>query len=726
MRHSGARVIAAIAGLDLEDGEWNTLPGILLEAAKQPHVAHREVAVYILFTLLEAVGDGFADKLPILFQLFSQTIRDPESSEVRINTMLALSRIAMLVDPEEDKKSLKSIQETIPGMVAVLKGTIEEGDEERTMQAFEVFQTLLGCETALLATHFKDLMQFMIEISTEKGMTEETRCQALSFLMQAVKYRRMKVQGLQGLGEQITRMAMAIAAEMDEDDDDEDEVTPARSALSLLDLAASSLPPRQVVVPLLNDLPKFASSQDPAHRKAGILSLGMIVEGAPDFVATQLDSIMPIVLTLLNDQDINVRQAALHGVSRLAEDLSQDMSAAHAEIVPALVKNLEAACHSADAEGKVNVAIIIGACLALDSLIDGMESDVIANYMEKLVPTIGGLFSHPDFKVKGASAGAMGSIASAAQERFMPYFKGTMDALAEYVTMKSSDEELDLRGTVCDAMGSMATAVGPVAFQPFVQPLMEASEEALHLGHPRLRETSYILWSTLSKLYEKDFAPFLEGVVKGLLECLEQEESDDNVELGEEASALLGQEVVIAGKKVQVVDGSNGEDDMDDEDDEGDWDDLSAITAVALEKEIAVEVIGDVLSHTRDLYIPYLEQTVEAVMTLVDHQYEGARKAAIGTLWRAYACLWALMEDRTGDKWVAGLPLKQQPSQELLKLGEVVTAATLTVWGDEMDRYVTNFLSKPPFPCYDETLDVNPAHSDTLKVVFAEKTFIIF
>ena len=141
MRHSGARVIAAIAGLDLEDGEWNTLPGILLEAAKQPHVAHREVAVYILFTLLEAVGDGFADKLPILFQLFSQTIRDPESSEVRINTMLALSRIAMLVDPEEDKKSLKSIQETIPGMVAVLKGTIEEGDEERTMQAFEVFQT---------------------------------------------------------------------------------------------------------------------------------------------------------------------------------------------------------------------------------------------------------------------------------------------------------------------------------------------------------------------------------------------------------------------------------------------------------------------------------------------------------------------------------------------------------------------------------------------------------
>ncbi len=694
-----------------------------MEAAKQPQVSHREVGVYILFTLIEAVGDGFADKLPILFQLFSTTIRDPESAEVRINTMLALSRVAMLIDPEEDKKSVKAIQETIPGMVAVLEGTIAEGDEERTMQAFEVFQTLLGCETALLAAHFKDLMQFMIQISSNKDMTEETRCQALSFLMQAVKYRRMKVQGLQGLGEQITTMAMSIAAEMDEDDDDEDDVTPARSALSLLDLAASSLPPRQVVVPLLNQLPKYAASQDPAHRKAGVLSLGMIVEGAPDFVATQLDSIMPIVLTLLNDQDINVRQAALHGVSRLAEDLSQDMSNAHADIVPALLKNLEAACNSSDPESKINVGIIIGACLALDSLIDGMESAVIANYLEKLLPTIGGLFSHPDFKVKGAAAGAMGSVASSAGKGFMPYFEGTMKALSEYVTMKSSDEELDLRGTVCDAMGSMATAVGPEAFQPYVQPLMAASEEALHLGHPRLRETSYILWSTLSKLYEKDFAPFLEGVVKGLLECLEQDESDDNVELGEEASELLGQEVVIAGKKVQVVDGSN-EDEMDDEDDEDAWDDLSAVTAIALEKEIAVEVIGDVLSHTRDLYIPYLEQTVEAVMTLVDHHYEGARKAAIGTLWRAYACLWALMEDRTGKKWTPGIPLKEQPSQELLKLGEVVTAATLTVWGDEMDRYVLFYFLLSPWN--DETIDVNPAHSDTLKVVFAEKTLSTF
>jgi hypothetical protein len=693
VRHSSARVISAIAKIDLEDGEWATLPSFLMEAATQPQVGHREVGVYILFTLIEAIGDGFSDKLPILFQLFGKTIQDQESEEVRINTMMALSRIAMLIDPDEDAESLNAFRATIPAMVAVLKAAIAEENDAIIMQAFEVFQTLLGCESALLANHFKDLVQFMIEISVEKNLVDESRCQALSFLMQCVKYRRMKVQGIQGMGEQLTIKAMQIAAEMDEDDDDEDDVTPARSALALLDLLASGLPPRQVIVPLLTALPQYVNNENPTFRKAGILSLGMCVEGAPDFIATQMDIIMPSVLALLNDPNIMVRQAALHGVTRLADDLAEDMSKEHAKLIPALLKNLDSASVQAsnEDEQKINTAMIIGACLALDSLVDGTDAEVTQGYLSELVPRIGRLFGHPDFKVKGAAAGAMGSIASSAESNFVPYFEQTMKALSEYVTMKDSEEELDLRGTVCDAMGSMATAVGGVAFKPYVEPLMQASEEALHLGHPRLRETSYILWSTMSKIYEKDFTPFLDGVVKGLMESLEQEESDQEVELGEEASDLIGSEVIIGGKKIKVVGASDEPEDLDsmEDDDDDDWDDLTAVTAVALEKEIAVEVIGDILSHTRESFIPYLEKTVEAVMTLVEHSYEGVRKAAISTLWRAYACLWALMEDHTGKKWQAGLPIKEQPTAELVKLGEVVATATMSVWGDEVDRYVS-------------------------------------
>ncbi|KAH8816216.1 armadillo-type protein [Xylogone sp. PMI_703] len=701
VRHSGARVIAAIASVDLPDGEWTDLPNNLVQACSSPQVTYREVGVYILFTLLDVAGDAFEDKVPGLFDIFNNTIRDPESAEVRVNTMLALSRIGMLIQPDEDQENLARFNAVFPGMVAVLKSTIDEQDEDRAMQAFEVFQTLLGCESALLASHFKDLLEFMIDIASNTEIAEESRSQALSFLMQCVRYRKMKIQGIRGMGEKLTQKSMQIAAEIPEDDDeDEDDVTPYRSALGLLDLLASSLPPRQVIVPLINALPQFVNNQNPAYRKAGILSLGMCVEGAPDFISTQLDALFPGVLKLLNDPEIGVRQAALHGVARLADDLAEELSKHHAELIPVLLKNLDSvsdAQASSEAEKKKNLEVLKACCGALDSVTDGIEKEYIAQYTPELIPRLGRLLSHPDFQVKASAAGAIGSIAGSAEEAFAPYFETVMKELGAYISVKDSDEELDLRATVCDAMGSIAGAVGASEFQKYVQPLMQASEEGLHLGHPRLKETSYILWSTLSKVYEENFQPYLGGVMKGLMDSLEQEESDFEVELGEHAKDLLGQEVVIAGKKVKVASATDNEEDadnMDDDDDEDDWDDLSAVTAVALEKEIAIEVIGDVLSHTRQHFVPYFEKTVETIVPLVEHSYEGVRKAAIGTLYRAYACLWNLMEDHTGEKWTPGLPLKQQPSGELVKLGSVITAATLPLWESEVDRAVVTDINR--------------------------------
>ncbi len=235
---------------------------------------------------------------------------------------------------------------------------------------------------------------------------------------------------------------------------------------------------------------------------------------------------------------------------------------------------------------------------------------------------------------------------------------------------------------------------------------MQASEEALNLGHPRLRETTFILWSTLAKVYMEEFDPFLEGVTKGLFESLQQEETDLEVELGEEAKDLLGTEIVIAGKKIKVsaAEGDNkatlskvlkSADDADDDvidlddadsDDEA-WDELTGITAVAMEKEIALEVIGDIVSHTKSKYFPYLEKTIELGLGLVDHSYEGVRKSAIGTLWRAYTTVWEQSQDSGRmKKWEPGLPLKVQPTPDLIKFGGMVMAPTISTWKDEPER----------------------------------------
>ncbi|KAL1306195.1 hypothetical protein AAFC00_004296 [Neodothiora populina] len=687
-RHSKARVIAAIAKVDLEDGQWADLPGFLQQAATSQTPSHREVGVYIIYTLLETMPDMFQENMSAMLKLFGQTIQDPDNVEVRINTMLALSELAMVLDTDEDQKSLKAFQDTIPHMVHILQQTIEAGDEEHSMQAFEVFNKLLSYESAFLNAHFGQLMQFMMDMAANPQIDEDSRSQALSFLMQAVRYRKLKVQALR-IGEQLTKKALHIVTELGDLSADDEDVTPARSALGLLDIMSECLPPSQVAVPLLQSLGPYIQNENPDYRRAAILALGMCVEGAPDFISTQLVEILPMVLHLLEDPDVRVRSAALNGVARLADDLAEEMGKEHARLIPALVKNFDLAYQNLEAGGE-HVSILKQSCMALDSLIEGLEKEDAAKYVGELVPRISPLFNHSDIKVQIPAIGAVGSIASASEEAFLPYFEPTMQVLGQYVGKKENEDELELRGMVCDSLGKVASAVGAEAFQPYVQPLMQASEEALHLDHPRLRETSYILWSTMAKVYEENFSPYLEGVVKGLIDCLQQDETESEVTLGEEAKDLMGQEVIIAGKKIKVADVSADDDDdehfdMEDDDDD-DWDDLGAVTAIAMEKEIAVEVIGDILTHTRGTFLPYFQQAVEVVLPLVEHTFEGIRKSAIGTMWRGYACLWGLAEGSGMAKWQPGLPLKVPATEDLMKLATLIMTATVTLWRDEVDR----------------------------------------
>ncbi|KIW16263.1 hypothetical protein PV08_06314 [Exophiala spinifera] len=694
VRHASSRLISSIAKIDLDDGEWPELPAMLQQAATSTSAAERAVGVYVLYSILETMGDGFSSKFKELFALFSKTIKDPESLEVRINTMLAISKMALVIDADEDEASIKAFQAIFPAMVAVLKDTIDSGKEEEAMLAFEVFNTLLTAEYQLISQHFLDLVRFMNDIASNRDMSDEIRTQAISFLMQCVIYRRLRVQGAK-MGEPLTRSMLQIVTEIDDASADDDDITPARSALGLIDTMAQSLPANQVLVPLLDALPQYSKSSDSKHRQAGILALGMAVEGAPDFLSTQLNSVLPVLFALLEDSEVTVRQAALQTTARLADDLPEDITKQHEKLIPLLVKNLTAAmgAYKGEEEGPT-VDIMKSATSAIDAVVDGMDAQDAVQYLDKLAPLLQRLFKHPDFKIKALAAGALGSLASTVEGPFLPYLNDSMHAMQEFITKKESEEELDLRASCTDAMGEMAVAVGAANFKDYVQPLMQTSEEALHLEHSRLKESTYILWGSLAKVYEEDFAPFLGGVVQGLFACIDQEEADLEVALGDSAKDLLGKEVTIAGQKVKVA-AADSDDEAEDgtiedveigDDDDSDWGDLATVTPIALEKEIAIEVIGDVISNTKTAYLPYFEKTIEMLLPLVEHSYENVRKATISTLHRSYAALYEVSEESGQiQKWKPGLPVQVEPTPELKKFGELLMTATLNVWTEEDD-----------------------------------------
>jgi importin-4 len=689
-RHSKARLVAGITNLDLEKNGKQWAQGALTEffnlANNKDNTLYREVAAYIFYSMMEMDPTLFADHLHELLAFFGQTIHDSGSKDVQVSTVKSIGSLLMLIEPEEDEGAVQAIHNLVPSMVHILKDAIANGEEQHYQEVFEVFQSFLAYDSALLANHLKDLIQFMIDVSANSEIEDDARSQALAFLSQCARYRRMKLQAMKDMGAQLMLKSMTILTEIDDDGDDDD-MSPARTAMSLIDQLASDLPPRQVIVPLLDEFPKFARHEDPGYRKAAILALGVATEGAPDFISTQLKPILPLVLQLLNDANESVRHAALVGLIHLADELADELAPQHEAFITALLKNLEAATSTTT---KKSVSIIRAVCGALDSLGDGLAPEVMSTYGPKLIIPMGKLLSYEDFGVKAAAAGAIGAIAASMGEGFATYFKDVMEALGQYVTVKDNEDAMALRSSVCDAMGRIATAVGPEMFQPYVMELMKASEEALGLDNARLKETSFILWSSLSKVYGEQFAHFLPGVFKSLLESLTLEEQEIAID-GLTAEQAAEEIMVIGGKKIRLKKPEEGEDAtaMGDEDDEwDDIDDFTGVTAVALEQEIAIEILGDVIAHACGMenLQQYLESTVEAVLPFVDHSYEGCRKSALSTLWRAYARAWELIMDGQGVKWEPGFPPKQTPDASLVKLGQIVAKKTLEIWADDSDR----------------------------------------
>lgn len=716
VQHATARVIVAIAKIDIEDGQWMDLPDLLLQAAHNSQDPQpRQVSTYILSVSLENLGHSLMFKFLDMLLLFGKTIVDSDA-EVRINTMLALSRIATVFDAENDPMTLEAIQNSIPHMVNVLKQAVDSNDAERTTQGFEVFQTLLGCEARVLNKHFRELVIFMTDLAGAKSLDEDARTQAISFLIQCVRYRKLKLQGLK-LGELMTLKCLEIATELGDAASDVDDATTSRSALALLDILASNLPPSQVVVPLIHALRQYVNSDDPDRRQGGIMSLSMCVEGAPDFVSTQLHEILPLVLRLLEDPELKVRRAALDAAIRLGEDVPEDWGKEHEKLIPALVKNMDIAIRGLKGKDDTpNLKIIRASCNAIDSLVECMEAETIEPYLPELVPRLSRLFKHPHLSTKASAISAIGAIASTAKEKFLPYFQNTMNSLAEFVTIKESDNELDLRCTTCDAMGNMALAVGAEAFEPFVRPLMDATGDALNLDHPKLKETSYLFWGCMAKVYGREFNVFLDTVMKSLFESVEADESTLDAD-ALQYTDLTGKEIIIGGKKIKVateeeLDEMVELDGGDDDDDDG-WDDFNTVTAVAQEKEIAVEVIGDIMTHISEDGVQYLEKTIEIILKLIDHSYEGVRRAAIGTLFRVYAAVWQLQGDHV-KKWKPGLPVENSLPVELNKLGAIIMGATLTLWEEECDRYVNISVNSLISFEMMTHMSLYPAHSNAL------------
>jgi len=645
--HAIARCISAMAEFEIPNNRWTNLIDFLFECCKSPNSNHREVGVFVLYSLFEVIVDNLTERLPQIFELLSVTINDPESIDVKITTMKALGSVVEYID-EENQKEIELFRSLIPSMVNVLYQCLEQCNRDGAQACFDVVDILLTLETQIVAEHFSQLVQLTVDIAKNVNYDETIRNLALSTLFFIPVYKKNSLIRLQ-LVKPIIDGIFPIGTE--EEPDDEDEDCPARLTYRIINCMATNLPPNCIFPIIMEYIVNYMQNANPLFRKAALMSLCSLIDGCADLIRGRINDIFTFIAQGLQDNEPVVRKAACISFFLIAMEMVEEVSVHHSSFIP-LIFNLM---------NDPDVQIQRHATNALNVLLEGLNEDIV-QYLPMLAEKFVFLLENGAVENKAVIVEAIGSAALSASDKFLDYFQVFYPRILQLMSFTSGTEELLIRGNATSTMGSIAEAVGKDIFRPYVQETMKLAMESLSIDSPKLKEQSFFFFAILAKVFGDEFTPFLEHIMPPILESLNQSEDLNDLLFGDE----------------------NAFEDMDDEEAEEKANQLfSTSSAIAEEKEFAADCLQEIFAATKQAYMPYFEQSVEILKNLLKHDFEGVRKSACNSLISVISTCYEMSNQ---EKWQPGLPVKVPINQDLATLISQVMPEILIVLGDEEDK----------------------------------------
>lgn len=612
IRHSTAQLIATIAEQDIEKKRWETLLQTLVSGATDQNAQTREMAMFIIYCVLENFPYEWLEHSESFLDLFAQTLQDAESPEVPATTVSAIEVISSYIDEDPNLKNKlgAKFQSLLPQMLQVLQQSIQQDDMDKTRELFSSFNGFILLDMQLLGASFLPIVEAMVQLALNTDLDPEIRGFALKSIMQCVAYRKSKL-AVAKLGPSLVECALRVSCEADPEDtvaalDNEDEENeneedePDTLALRLLNTLAIDMPPSQVVQPALERIVTMLQSENPYTRRAALLALGVTAEGAPDYFSARLPKLIQLVGAGLSDPSLVVQAAALRTLSQLGEELKDAVADFHSQLMGPIIEIFD----STD-----KILVYKYATYALDTIVEYMGNDDVKQYMEPLMNKLFQMLDRAQSSsLKSAIVSAIGSVAYAAGTSFRPYFEPSIKFLEQFIanidqSEGMTDDDIELRAQTFENISSMARAVRSEAFAPYAEPLINAADRAINSDNGRLRESGFAFISNMAKVYGDQFAGYLGTIVPEIYKCLEQNEIDIDLDDDEELD-----EANLAEK-------------------------LNIHTGVTVEKEVALVALSELATATGDSFSPYAEKTVEVLKNQIEESY-AIREAALSALWK--------------------------------------------------------------------------------------------
>nr|XP_020018519.1 importin-4 isoform X2 [Castor canadensis] len=602
---------------------WPQLMQLLQQSTHSLYRPEREMGFLLLSVVVTSQPEIFQLHLQELLRLLNDTLSEVGSPGLLFYSLRTLTTMAPYLSTDD----VALARMLVPKLIVAVK-TLIPIDEAKACEALEALDELLESEVPIITPHLFEVLTFCLEVASNMGLGDGIRVRILCCLTFLVKVKSKAILKNRLLPPLLHTLFPIMAAEppmgqLDPEDQDSEEEeleiglmgeTPKHFAVQVVDMLALHLPPEKLCPQLMPMLEEALRSENLYQRKAGLLVLAVLSDGAGDHIRQRLLSpLLQIVCKGLEDPSQVVRNAALFALGQFSENLQPHICSYSGEVMPLLLAYLKSVPPG-------HTHHLAKACYALENFVENLGPKV-QPYLPELMDCVLQPLRNPSSpRAKELAVSALGAIATAAQASLLPYFPTIMEHLREFLLTGHEDLQ-PVQIQSLETLGVLARAVG--------EPMRPLAEECCQLGlglcdqvdDPDLRRCTYSLFAALSGLMGEGLAPHLPQITTLMLLSLRSTEGIVPQYDGS-SSFLLFDDESNEEEEEELMD-----DDME-EDDDSEISGYSVENAFFDEKEDTCAALGEISVNTSVAFLPYMESVFEEVFKLLECPHLNVRKAA--------------------------------------------------------------------------------------------------
>ncbi|PNH04952.1 putative importin subunit beta-4 [Tetrabaena socialis] len=629
VRRSLGHLVGVVARHAVPRGQWPGLLEFLGQCSASGDAGHREVALSLLGSLAEHVGEHLSTHVATMQQMVGAGLRDA-SLEVRRAAVQVLEPLAALTAGCGAPQV-----EAFHGLVAVLLEVSSVAhtsrDDETLTLTLQLFVELCEASAPLLGRHLPAVVGLAMSVATDPRAELSTRESALEVVHWVARFKPKQLGRNKELVRQIVTALCTMAAEPappDLDPEDDGTLPPAKLATQALDAVALHLPATSIFPSVLSFCREAIASAQPAHREAALTALAVIFEGCAEPLRKRLKDVMPLLLAGLQDSAASVRGAAAFALGMAAEFLQPDVVEYYKEVLPLLFPLM--------AEG--NADLCERTCYALDTFCEALEGSEIVPYLQQLISGLVTVLNVTGPAVQELAMSALASVVAAAGKEFEPYLGVILPVLHHFMSSTSA-ALLSCRYRATETAGLLFEGLGSSNEQlrGLVPALMELALQGFKMESTELREYGHGMFACIAKALGAEFLPYLHVCIPLALASISQDDG--------------------------VFDGPDGDDEEEEEEEDDEETEtrreqpLNVRTGVLDEKCAATSALGLYAQAAPAAFLPFVERALAGMVSMCRQVYfhEEVRIQAAEALSRLVLSVYAACPPPAGATGAAAI-----------------------------------------------------------------------